>query len=129
MIVCTSFFRRKDFDTTNGYNENMIHGMEDWDFWLALLSNGGKVYKIPKFYFFYRIRSNSRQRSIDEERFNSLKNQLYLNHHQLYFEVFGNPIDIYNKHYKILDSPYYSVARIINRPIKIFKNLLLRFFK
>ncbi len=129
MIVCTSIFRRKDFNNTDGYNESMIHGIEDWDFWLTLLSNGGKVYKIPKFYFFYRIRFNSRQRSIDQERYNLLKNQLYLNHHQLYFQIFGNPIDIYNKHYKILDSPYYSIARNINRRIRILRNLLLRFFE
>lgn len=124
MIVCTSFFKRKDFDNTKGYNEDMMHGIEDWDFWLTLLSSGGKVYKIPKFYFFYRIRSNSRQRSIDEKTYDLLKNQLYLNHHQLYFQVFGNPIDIYNKHYKILDSPYYFLARIINRQVRNLKSFI-----
>lgn len=129
MIVCTSFFRKKHFDETNGYNENMIHGIEDWDFWLTLLSNGGQVYTIPKFYFFYRIRSNSRQRSINQEKYNLLKNQLYLNHHQLYFTAFGNPIDIYNKHFKILGSWYYSIARIINKQIRMLKKLILTYFK
>lgn len=126
MIFCTAFFRRSDFDKTNGYNEKMNQGIEDWDFWLIILAQGGEVHKIPKIYFYYRIRNNSRQRSIDEKTYALLKNQLYLNHQDFYFQVFGNPIDIYNKYYKITDSKYYQLAKSINRILNNIKKLILK---
>src|SRR6185312_5477330 len=31
IIFCSAVFRRKDFDASNGYNEQMVEGFEDWD--------------------------------------------------------------------------------------------------
>ena len=31
MIFCSAFYRRSDYDKTDGYNENMREGLEDWD--------------------------------------------------------------------------------------------------
>jgi GT2 family glycosyltransferase len=123
-IVCTSFFKRIDFDNTEGYNRKMNAGMEDWDFWLSVLKQGGEIYKIPKVLFFYRIRHKSRQRSITNEQYQELKNQLHLNHHDLYFRVFGNPIDLYKKVDIIQRSFLYKIyKRFINLlPNFIFKS-------
>ena len=49
----TSLFRRIDFDKTFGYNTSLTIN-EDWEFWISLLETGGEVYRIPKYYFFYR---------------------------------------------------------------------------
>ncbi len=62
-FVCTSLFRRVDFDHIGGYNDNMKLGLEDWDFWLSLLENGGKVYRIPEVLFYYRKLESSRNNS------------------------------------------------------------------
>ena len=35
MIFSTAMYRRADWETVGGYNENMIHGNEDYDFWLS----------------------------------------------------------------------------------------------
>lgn len=113
VIVCTSLFRRKDFDIVNGYNEKMISGMEDWDFWLSILGKDGKAYKIEKTLFFYRIRSKSRQRSISQEQYELLKNQLHLHHHDLYFHVFGNPIDIYKKLNIVKESLFFKIIKFL----------------
>lgn len=93
-IFCTALFRRSDFDLTNGYNANMIHGYEDWDFWLYLLELGVRVSKIPENLFFYRIRANSRNSSIDWERLIILYNQIILNHNELYKKHFKDPFII-----------------------------------
>lgn len=58
-IFCTALFRRLDYDQTNGYNENMIHGYEDWDFWLTLLKKGDAVFRIDKVLFHYRTKESS----------------------------------------------------------------------
>ncbi|MCS2328031.1 hypothetical protein NXV84_13705 [Bacteroides fragilis] len=36
-------FRKVDFEKTEGFNENMAKGLEDWDFWLSMLESGGEV--------------------------------------------------------------------------------------
>ncbi len=87
IIFCTSFFRRSDFDQTKGYNESMVVGYEDWDFWLSLLKNDSDVVRIPEVLFFYRIRKSSRNNSLDEEKVRLLRRQIYENHTVLYHSV------------------------------------------
>lgn len=58
-IFCSAFFKKKDWLKIGGYDTNMIFGIEDWEFWISLLKNNQKVYKIPKVCFFYRIKSQS----------------------------------------------------------------------
>lgn len=64
MIYPASFFRKKSWQEVGGYNEKMVYGWEDWDFWIALSSLGGKVVKIPEEMFFYRVASTSRDHSL-----------------------------------------------------------------
>ncbi len=64
LIVATSLFRRDDWERVGGFCEEMRSGWEDWDFWLSLLADGGMVERLDEVVFFYRIRSNSRDRSL-----------------------------------------------------------------
>jgi glycosyltransferase involved in cell wall biosynthesis len=125
MIFCSAIFRRIDFDAVGGYNEKMVYGIEDWDLWLSLMSHGGKVYKIPKVYFFYRIRESSRQRSISEDKYKLLKNQLYLNHQELYFQFFNNPIDLYKKYYNVRNFYFRKSLNFFLRKYKIIKHFVI----
>lgn len=90
-IVCTALYRKTDYNQTMGYNENMKYGLEDWDFWLSMLENGGKVYQIPELLFFYRIRKKAMHNSITDEQFDYLRKQIWLNHRKLYSEYYFNP--------------------------------------
>jgi glycosyltransferase involved in cell wall biosynthesis len=91
MIFCSAFYRRSDYDNTDGYNENMREGLEDWDFWLSFLKKGDIVYKIPQIHFFYRIKNNSRNSISNEITVKKMHKRIFLNHRELYFE-FLNPI-------------------------------------
>ena len=90
-IFCTALFRKSDFNITNGYNTNMVDGYEDWDFWLCLIERGIQVYKISGSLFFYRIRTNSRNNSIDFKKLINLHYQIIQNHFELYKTHFKNP--------------------------------------
>jgi glycosyltransferase involved in cell wall biosynthesis len=90
-IFCTAFFRRIDYDKTIGYNTNLIYGYEDWDFWLSLLEVGVKVYRIPDFLFFYRIRNRSMRNSINWDQIIFLNQRIIKNHIDLYQKNFKNP--------------------------------------
>jgi len=116
-IFCSAFFRRSDFLKTKGYNPNMIYGYEDWDFWLSILELGGDVYKIDDILFFYRIRSNSMNKNIDENKLKISRKQIYLNHKQLYNSNFFNPI--YSFEYeRYACSPEYKIGKILLFPIR-----------
>jgi glycosyltransferase involved in cell wall biosynthesis len=60
LIFTTALFRKQDWTRIGGYDENMTWALEDWDFWISLLKNGGEVYRLPFVGFYYRIRKNSR---------------------------------------------------------------------
>jgi glycosyltransferase involved in cell wall biosynthesis len=98
IIVCTALFRKSDFERTSGYDEAFRHGWEDWDFWLSILELKGSVQKISEVLFFYRIKENSRNASIDSnlDWQNEAKWKIFLKHKQLYNSVFGDPIRLIN---------------------------------
>lgn len=82
-IVNTAMFRRVDYDKTIGYNPNMKDGLEDWDFWLSLLSEKSQVCRIEEILFFYRFREGSRStKSVDFQQI--LMTQIYHNHAEIY---------------------------------------------
>lgn len=59
VFFCSAFFRKHDWERVGGYDKNLNIGLEDWDFWIGLLKNGGKVLKIDAICFNYRIKENS----------------------------------------------------------------------
>ena len=59
IIFCTAFFQKKNWEKVGGYDENMKHGLEDWEFWISLLKNEGVAYQLNETCFFYRIKENS----------------------------------------------------------------------
>lgn len=125
MIYCSAFFRREDFEKTKGYNTNMKKGLEDWDFWLSLLTENDKVIQIPHFHFFYRIKDNSMLTSITEAQYEELYLQVFKNHSDLYFQ-YMNPItcmrelSYYKKKYMRMKRRY-SVFEKIFHPFSLLK--------
>jgi len=87
VIFCTALFRKADWAAVGGYNVNMVYGWEDWDFWLSLIHRGLKVYRIPKAYFYYRLREGSMVHAMDEEQRFFMRLHAYLNHQDLYRNV------------------------------------------
>jgi glycosyltransferase involved in cell wall biosynthesis len=60
VIFCSSLYRKADWSAVGGYNESLRHGMEDYEFWIKLISLGREVVKLPEALFFYRIQELSR---------------------------------------------------------------------
>jgi glycosyltransferase involved in cell wall biosynthesis len=79
----SSLFRRRDYEKTGGYNPNMARGLEDWDFWISLLEDGGSVHKIEEVCLYYRILPTSRNKEVSNK-MKELQNQIWRNHLDLY---------------------------------------------
>jgi len=123
IILCSAFFRRRDYDLTNGYNKNLM-SLEDWDFWLSLLEKGGKVYKIPKTHFYYRFRNNSMTNIRSDSARDYAYKQVYFNHIELYLREFHLPISLYDAKgdiEQLRNSYEYRLGKLLLRPFRHIK--------
>lgn len=119
LFVMTSMFRRKDFDSSGGFNKNMELGLEDWDFWLSILEKGGKVVKTERAIFYYRIKKRSRNKNISSLTYELLRQNIYVNHKELFSSHFFNPKDSFE--YKMIaDSLEYKVGTFFLKPLRFF---------
>lgn len=84
IIFCSAMFRKRHWEEVGGYNINMVYGWEDWDFWLSLIRLNVKVYKIPRIYFYYRLKEVSMAMAMDEEQHFFMRLHACLNHRDLY---------------------------------------------
>ncbi|WP_425077105.1 glycosyltransferase family 2 protein [Psychroserpens sp. S379A] len=101
MIFCSAFFKKKDWELAGKYDEKLIHGLEDWEFWISLLKGGGEVYKIPKTCFFYRKVKGSRDNSITEEQYNSIYNYISIKHVDFYVKQLGSFHSLHHEYLRL----------------------------
>lgn len=127
-IFCSAIFKKSDWERCNGYDEHLKSGLEDWAFWLKLLTEKSLVYRIPEVLFFYRIKEVSMVKELYNSDFSEVYWYLFENNMEKYRMHFKSPILFYlednvqtkmNK--QILDSTSYKIGNIIVRFLKIFK--------
>ena len=90
LIFCSAFFRKKDWELVGGYDTNMVHGWEDWEFWIAILKKGGNVKCLEEIGFYYRIKSNSMLRMINQDKEKSILNYLSIKHADFFVKYYGS---------------------------------------
>lgn len=119
-LVITSLFRRSDFDRVGGFNENMKEGLEDWDFWISILKNNGKVECASKATFKYRLLNSSRNSQISLEKEKRLRNQMWINHKELFSKHFVDPTLCF-EYKRFANSLEYKVGSVLLSPIRKIK--------
>ena len=60
VIFITAMFRQADWQRVGGFNERLRMGVEDYEFWLKLLSIGREVVQLEEYLFHYRVHEVSR---------------------------------------------------------------------
>jgi glycosyltransferase involved in cell wall biosynthesis len=130
IIFCSALYRRSDYDKTSGYNESMETGFEDWDFWLSMINRDSDVFKIPEILFSYRIKTHSRNSSLDEDKQKSLRKLIFDNHNELYASNLNTSDLIFeyyllkNKSEMIFRSYDYSIGTALLAPFRFVRKLL-----
>ncbi len=84
MIFNSSLYRKADWEKVGGYNENMVWGWEDYDFWLSLIELGRDVVQLPEVLYFHRELPNSRSQQMTQDGWVKSYTQIYQNHPRLY---------------------------------------------
>lgn len=123
MIFCCAIFKREDWESVGGYDVNMIYGLEDWEFWIAILKNSGEVRRLDLVGFYYRIRADSMARVIDQEERNF--SQIYVAKKHIDFFILN--YDGLNKNRKMMEYKLKSEKFVINLFTKMFFGI--KFFK
>lgn len=118
IIFCSAMYKRTDFDKSGGYNQNMVLGLEDWDFWLTLLDKDSLVVRINEILFSYRIRNRSRNWIVNNSHFEKLGRQLYLNHKKIYDEFLNPARDFRNL--ELMEMKFISQKKKTKKYKKLF---------
>ncbi|WP_294303752.1 glycosyltransferase family 2 protein [uncultured Chryseobacterium sp.] len=121
VIFCSALFRRDKLGSIR-YDENMIHGLEDWEFWISYLSGQDmKVFRLDQTLFYYRIKSSSRNEGINSNLriMDETKKYILEKHNKTYLRVFGDYFHLIwkvsalerenNQYKKIINSKKYQV--------------------
>jgi glycosyltransferase involved in cell wall biosynthesis len=90
MIFCSAIFKRSDWNLLGGYDINMIYGWEDWEFWIALLKNGGEVERIESIQFYYRIKKDSMLSVMNFEKSKKMAEYVSVKHADFFVKHYGS---------------------------------------
>lgn len=107
-IPITAVYRKIEWERAGGYCEEII-AREDWEFWISVLKNGGKVVKLPQVLLFYRFRQNSKRVS-DRKLKHHVIDTLNKRHPEFFERYLGGPLR-YNR----------SWSWVINRLTRWFR--------
>lgn len=116
---CSSLFRKSDWEQIGGYSTTMTSGWEDWDFWLSFVERGAGIVRIPEVLFYYRIRDNSRERSLALEGRVEMFMQLYENHRELYHQHMKSIFRELCAYQELLCSRKYRLLEFVDNPSNI----------
>lgn len=126
-IFCSAFFRKDTWIAAGGYDESLLHGLEDWDFWISVLENSSQVYKLDYVGFFYRRKTHSRDTAINAnaDHKNSVKHHIYQKHYKKYTNEYPGFFDLMNK-ISILERENARLLYLVNE--SIFRKVLRKLF-
>jgi glycosyltransferase involved in cell wall biosynthesis len=121
IIFCSAFFRKIHWKIVGGYDENMVYGLEDWEFWIAILKNDGKVFRMNVIQFYYRIKEKSMITEISEANQIYLENYVSQKHVNFFIKNLGS--------FPFLEKKYVAFETITKRNLRSKKFVLKLFLK
>jgi len=132
--VASSMFRKQCWDEVGGYDENMVNGYEDWEFWLAIAKNNWKFEIIKEVLFNYRRKVESRDTKARNDYDLELKKYIYIKHKDLYIKNYDKTISFLleqkefykKKNESIKNTRDYKWGQLFLKPLRKIKTLMLK---
>jgi glycosyltransferase involved in cell wall biosynthesis len=129
-IFCPALFLKEDWTLIGGYDESMIYGFEDWEFWIRLISTTKKeVFQLDYVGFNYRIKESSMLVNLFKDKERKAKILEYMNqkHADIYENEFPSKIQILQQLEQLKEENLnlkHKIERIRKIPLyKFFKKL------
>lgn len=92
LMTASSLFRRDLWEQVGGYDESMIEGFEDWNFWIAICKKGFKGIRVAEPLFYYRKYKNGSMLSRTNEQREKIYTKIIDNHQELFSKYFKEVI-------------------------------------
>jgi len=93
VIFVTALFRKHDWQAVGGFDEQLRHGVEDYDFWVKMIASGKQVVQLDEYLFNYRVQEKSRTTRFQD----GLEGKV-----ATYAEIFRNNKDFYAANAELL---------------------------
>ena len=125
-----TIFRKQCWQDVSGFDEKMQEGYEDWEFWIAILTQGGTIHIINEVLSHYRIKKVSRDKKALENHDFELRQYIFLKHKEVYITNLDFYINqllrqnslLRNSIYNVKNSKEYSVGKLFLKPFRFLKN-------
>ena len=132
-LMPSSMFRKKCWEEVGGYDESMIKGFEDWEFWISITKRGWEFKFVEAFLFYYRKAKKSMLVDTLNHHTESNMEYIFRKHKELYMNYFDNTAEVlfyYIKTHRIgkteiKNSLEYKIGKLITKPIKVISKLFL----
>lgn len=91
VIFCSALFNKEKMNGSS-YDEKLVYGMEDWEFWISYLQPSMKVCRLEQTLFYYRIKKASRNEEVnnDTSKMDQARAFIFLKHQKIYLDTFGD---------------------------------------
>ncbi|AUC77992.1 glycosyltransferase family 2 protein [Nonlabens sp. MB-3u-79] len=129
--IASGMFRRSCWKKVGGYDTNFKNGYEDWEFWISILKNNGKMHIIPEVLFYYRIKNTSRDQVAVAQFDVELRKAIYRKHQDLYLvnsekvylQMINQNNKLRNSIVNMQKSKDYRLGSFLLKPLRFVKNL------
>lgn len=123
-------FKKKDWKESGGYDENMRNGFEDWEFYIRLLKDNGRVEVIKEHLFNYRKRINSTTSKANKIKYDILK-YIYQKNEDIYINYFNDFISFLlsriereeKEKLKMYSKIEYKIGYNVLKPLRFVKRI------
>lgn len=113
MIFVSGIFRKADCIAIGGFDAKMTMGRADWEFWINMLKNGGKVDRLPYVGFKYRLTKSGSMRKRTATNQKKKERIAYLNikHKEFFERVLNGPL----RFQRTWSKPYNTLMKFLGR--------------
>lgn len=130
-LVATSLFRKKCWEEVGGYDESMVKGFEDWEFWLNVTKKGCQFQFVEEFLFYYRKAKKSMLVDTINHHAETNMEYIFRKHQDIYCKHFDNTAEVlfyYIKTHRmgkmeLKKSLEYKIGKLIMKPYRMLEKI------